>query len=82
MPALGLRAARRSDCGATLGGAILGTLVVSWSKSLISESYPDAWQYIFGALFAGSVVFFSKGVLGAATALLSRFLPRAATEET
>src|SRR5262249_40937658 len=43
---------------ATLGGAIVGTLVVSWSKSLISESYPDAWQYVFGALFAGSVVFF------------------------
>lgn len=60
---------------ATLAGAIAGALIVNWSKSLISESYPEVWQYLFGALFAGSVVLFPAGLLGGVARLQARLPP-------
>lgn len=49
---------------ATLVGAVLGALLVNIAKSLLSETYPDVWLYLLGALFIGVVVFFPDGVMG------------------
>lgn len=49
----------------TLGGAILGAILVSLGKSALSESYPEIWQLCFGALFAASVMLLPTGVVGA-----------------
>lgn len=49
---------------ATLIGAVLGAILVNIAKSLLSETYPDVWLYLLGALFIGVVVFFPNGILG------------------
>lgn len=54
----------------TLLGAIVGALLVSWGKSLFSETFPDIWQYFMGALFIGSVLLFPHGLLGALSRLI------------
>jgi urea transport system permease protein len=48
----------------TIYGAVLGALVVNLAKSLLSETYPDIWLYLLGALFIGAVVFFPDGIMG------------------
>lgn len=48
----------------TLTGAVIGTLVVNWAKSLLSESFPSAWLYVQGALFLGVVLLFHEGLVG------------------
>jgi urea transport system permease protein len=53
----------------TLLGAIVGALLVSWGKSLFSETFPDIWQYFMGALFIGSVLLFPQGLLGSLSRL-------------
>lgn len=49
---------------ATLIGAVLGAILVNIAKSLLSETYPDVWLYLLGALFIGVVLFFPNGILG------------------
>lgn len=49
----------------TLIGAILGALLVSYTRSWLSESYPSIWQFFQGLLFVGSVMLFPDGLLGA-----------------
>lgn len=49
---------------ASLGGAVLGALVVSWARSGLSESFPNFWQYFQGALFIGAVLLFPMGIVG------------------
>jgi len=53
----------------TLLGAIVGALLVSWGKSLFSESFPAIWQFFMGALFIGAVLLFPHGLLGALSRL-------------
>ncbi|MCI3923893.1 urea ABC transporter permease subunit UrtC [Paenibacillus sp. TRM 82003] len=48
----------------TLVGAVVGALALNWSKSLISEAYPDIWLIFLGALFIIVVVFLPKGLVG------------------
>jgi len=48
----------------TLVGAVLGTVLVNALKSGLSESFPDVWQYFFGALFVGVVLLFPEGLVG------------------
>jgi urea transport system permease protein len=48
----------------TLSGAVIGAIVVSWARSSLSESFPDTWQYFYGALFIGAVVLFPAGLVG------------------
>ena len=45
-------------------GAILGCLVVNWSKSTFSEAYPDLWLYLMGGTFIAVVMFFPNGLAG------------------
>ena len=56
----------------TLAGAVLGAVGVSWARSTFSESYPETWLYLLGALFIASVVFFPRGIVGSLGALGTR----------
>ena len=48
----------------TLIGAALGAVLLNYAKSAFSESYPDAWLFLLGALFVIVVVFLPKGAVG------------------
>jgi len=48
----------------TLIGAVIGALALNWSKSLISEAYPDIWLIFLGALFIAVVVLLPRGLAG------------------
>jgi urea transport system permease protein len=56
---------------ASLIGPILGAVLVNAAKSGLSESFPDVWQYLLGALFVGAVVLFPQGIVGAVVKLWS-----------
>jgi urea transport system permease protein len=45
-------------------GAVIGALLVGWGKTTFSESRPDDWLYIQGALFVVVVAFFPGGIVG------------------
>jgi urea transport system permease protein len=49
---------------ATLVGAILGTLLVNFGKSLLSEQFPAVWLFFQGALFLIVVTVLPDGVVG------------------
>jgi urea transport system permease protein len=49
---------------ATLIGAILGTLVVNFAKSLLSARFPDIWLFFQGGLFLLVVMFLPNGIIG------------------
>jgi urea transport system permease protein len=48
----------------TLTGAVVGVLVVNAARSGLSESFPETWQILLGALFIGVVVLFPAGIVG------------------
>jgi len=43
-------------------GAIYGTLLVNWAKTMFSESFPELWLFAMGALFIGVVMAFPNGL--------------------
>ncbi len=47
-----------------LMGAVLGAIVVNGARSLLSESFPNVWQYFLGGLFVGAVLIFPNGIMG------------------
>jgi urea transport system permease protein len=49
---------------ATLIGAVLGTLLVNFAKSLLSEQFPDVWLFFQGALFLLVVTVLPDGIVG------------------
>jgi urea transport system permease protein len=49
---------------ATLVGAILGTLLVNFGKSLLSEQFPAVWLFFQGALFLIVVTVLPDGLVG------------------
>ena len=49
---------------ATLVGAVLGTVLVSYAKTGLSEQFPSGWLYLQGALFIGVVAFAPGGLAG------------------
>jgi len=58
---------------ASLIGAVYGTLLVSWGKSMFSEAFPELWLYFMGGMFIAVVVFFPNGLAGL---YKEHFLPR------
>jgi urea transport system permease protein len=56
---------------ATLLGPVLGSLVVSWAASTLSDHFPAGWTYLQGALFI-LVIGFAPGGLAGVGALLGR----------
>jgi urea transport system permease protein len=64
-------------------GAVVGALVVSWGKTLFSESFPELWLFAMGGLFIAVVLAFPRGLAGLFTdqllPLIGRFkTPRVA----
>ena len=45
-------------------GAVYGTMLVNYGKTLFSESFPELWLFLMGALFIGVVVAFPNGLAG------------------
>lgn len=49
---------------ASLVGAVIGALLVSWAETGLSEQFPSGWLYLQGALFIAVVAFAPKGIAG------------------
>lgn len=49
---------------ASLVGAILGTLLVNFGKSFLSERFPEVWLFFQGALFLIVVLVLPDGIVG------------------
>ena len=48
-------------------GAVAGTLLVNWAKTMFSEAFPELWLFAMGGLFIAVVVFFPRGIAGVMT---------------
>ena len=48
----------------SLIGAVYGTLLVNYGKTLFSESFPELWLFLMGALFISVVMLFPNGLAG------------------
>jgi len=48
----------------SLVGAVLGTLLVNFAKSLLSEQFPEIWLFFQGALFLIVVMVLPDGLVG------------------
>jgi urea transport system permease protein len=48
----------------SLIGVVYGTLLVNFGKSVFSETFPELWLFLMGALFIGVVMFFPNGLAG------------------
>jgi urea transport system permease protein len=48
----------------TLIGAILGTLLVRFAQTLLSEQFPEVWLFFQGALFLIVVTVLPNGIVG------------------
>ncbi|GAB4260469.1 MAG: urea ABC transporter permease subunit UrtC [Methylomicrobium sp.] len=54
----------------SLLGAIYGTLLVNWAKTMFSETFPELWLFAMGALFIAVVMAFPNGL----ASLFKRYL--------
>ncbi len=45
-------------------GAVYGALLVNWSKSILSENFPELWLFALGGLFIAVVMAFPDGLAG------------------
>ena len=57
----------------SLIGAVYGTLLVNYGKTVFSESFPELWLFLMGALFIGVVVAFPNGLAGLYTQLKEKY---------
>ncbi|MGB7289218.1 MAG: urea ABC transporter permease subunit UrtC [Candidatus Macondimonas sp.] len=57
----------------SLIGAVYGTLLVNYAKTVFSESFPELWLYLMGSLFIATVLLFPRGLAG----LYETYAPRA-----
>jgi urea transport system permease protein len=60
----------------SLVGAVVGTLVVNWGKTLFSESFPELWLFAMGGLFIAVVLAFPRGLAGLFTDQIMPFIRR------
>ncbi len=56
-------------------GAVTGTLLVNWGKTVFSESFPELWLFGIGGLFIAVVLLFPRGLAGLMT---DQVIPRVA----
>lgn len=47
-----------------LTGAVLGTLLINWAQSLLSEHFASYWQLILGAVLLIIIFFIPNGIIG------------------
>ena len=57
----------------SLIGAVYGTLLVNYGKTLFSESFPELWLFLMGALFISVVMAFPNGLAGIYTSLVEKY---------
>jgi urea transport system permease protein len=48
----------------SLIGAVYGTLLVNYGKTVFSESFPELWLFLMGGLFIAVVMLFPNGLAG------------------
>jgi len=48
----------------SLIGVVYGTLMVNFGKTMFSETFPELWLYLMGALFIAVVMYFPNGLAG------------------
>jgi urea transport system permease protein len=48
----------------SLIGAVFGTLLINFGKTVFSESFPELWLFLMGGLFIAVVMFFPNGLAG------------------
>ena len=53
-------------------GAVVGTLLVNWGKTVFSESFPELWLFAMGGTFIAVVLVFPRGLAGIVT---DQFVP-------
>jgi urea transport system permease protein len=58
-------------------GAVAGTLLVNWAKTMFSEAFPELWLFAMGGLFIAVVVAFPRGLAGVVT---DQIIPRLPTK--
>src|SRR5882757_2508103 len=56
-------------------GAVAGTLLVNWGKTLSSEEFPELWLFAMGGLFILVVLAFPRGLAGLVTDQILPNLP-------
>jgi urea transport system permease protein len=54
-------------------GAVAGTLLVNWGKTMFSEDFPQLWLFAMGGLFIAVVIAFPRGLAGIVT---DQIIPR------
>ncbi|WPO40829.1 urea ABC transporter permease subunit UrtC [Tardiphaga sp. 42S5] len=57
-------------------GAVYGTLLVNYAKTMLSESFPELWLFGLGGLFIAVVLFFPNGLSGIWRDHVSRHIDR------
>src|SRR5271169_420612 len=60
----------------SLVGAVIGTLLVNWGKTLFSESFPELWLFAMGGLFIAIVLAFPRGLAGLMTDQIEPWIER------
>jgi urea transport system permease protein len=48
----------------TLYGAVIGALIVNYSKTFLTSSMPEMWLFVLGGLFIMVTIFLPKGIAG------------------
>ncbi|WP_262964131.1 urea ABC transporter permease subunit UrtC [Methylobacter psychrophilus] len=48
----------------SLIGAVYGTLLVNFGRTMFSETFPELWLFLMGGLFIAVVMFFPDGLAG------------------
>ena len=49
---------------ATLFGAIIGALLINYSKTYFTGALPEVWLFLLGAIFIFSTMFLPRGIVG------------------
>lgn len=57
-------------------GAVIGTLLINWAKTLFSESFPELWLFAMGGLFIAVVLALPRGLAGLFTDQLLPWIER------
>lgn len=65
----------------TLYGAILGAILVNYSKTYFTGAFPELWLFFLGALFVISTLFLPRGIVGFVEGVRSSFRARIKFQE-
>jgi urea transport system permease protein len=60
----------------SLVGAVVGTLLVNYGKTVFSESFPELWLFAMGGTFIAVVLAFPRGLAGLVTDQIVPFIGR------